>query len=848
MDRGRGRRHLMKEPLLPSGTNTFIETIVEESFPDDFENYFDAENGQFDPIHTITTSSTQHADFTTSTSSASSGSFIGSSISDNSTSEHPTMLQATQSFPRSGRYQQKFLDSGSSNSFHSSGSLHDCVTFSNHVSQNCLQDEISASFPLQSTGPGFLSDRSSYNNACMGSAGVLSDFSTTSEEDNDPLNIEPTIPLDPNFDVHDYLHSLQVEFIQIKDRIFEKQQSRKDKKARQRIVDGKVKISVNSDKPIAELRVWVRREPQAATLCNDKNGDVELKKPTLLRHTHNQWLYVVDLDSVYQGKERPVYELAKVEMNERNMFEILAQVVFKNGDVSEKITSKPFLIRTLKRTLQDDVPQVQSVSTKRPHTWHPGGIPSKSIKYSPRRYVENEPDSSASPVGSSTSTSTTSTNAAIEKLVVDHLEAQRANIEHLTFGYMLQTNRGDIAYHIRLTDQAQDLKLTEGVVVGFFPSDGKTKIEPLCSENIKDAVMAGVISRSAYIEAEVPSENDKNYGKTDAVCVIGMIGVQVEGSVRTGERIYTSSSKRGVAIPESHLPLGGVIVHDNTLLGMAMEPRTPKGPEDLNVVKCFVCIVLGIGTKQMAREVETILDGMESNLKLQVINSSKRTWRRIYCLGTLALLFLALVGFLLYQYLASGTMYWYWRCERGGLPNHYLKYTFLDEGKSVEVNGVEFTYDGINKKLSEFFEKREIKHFFNRTNGVRFFLNLDRCAYGGEQGGGFLRKTVKGGLVLVVGCHCEAPVYKFKDEIWCAYRCAMIRGNLTCNPTSCPSKSPLHWPPQPSEYCFAYKDRWNVTKEGCRIEKPNSSIAVISVPLLLFSCLFFLTSYWFISY
>jgi hypothetical protein len=100
---------------------------------------------------------------------------------------------------------------------------------------------------------------------------------------------------------------------------------------------------------------------------------------------------------------------------------------------------------------------------------------------------------------------------------VDHLEAQRANIEHLTFGYMLQTNRGDIAYHIRLTDQAQDQELTEGIVVGFFPLDGKTKIEPLCSENINDAVMAGVISRSAYIEADVPEEKDKGnlYRLTD---------------------------------------------------------------------------------------------------------------------------------------------------------------------------------------------------------------------------------------------------------------------------------------------------------------------------------------------
>jgi hypothetical protein len=107
-----------------------------------------------------------------------------------------------------------------------------------------------------------------------------------------------------------------------------------------------------------------------------------------------------------------------------------------------------------------------------------------------------------------------------------------------------------------------------------------------------------------------------------------MIGVQVEGSVRTGERIYTSSSKSGVAIPESHLPLGSFVMQENTMLGMAMEPHTPKGPGDINLVKCFVCIVLGIGSQQLAREVENILDGMEKNLKLEVIKSTKRTWKR----------------------------------------------------------------------------------------------------------------------------------------------------------------------------------------------------------------------------
>lgn len=56
----------------------------------------------------------------------------------------------------------------------------------------------------------------------------------------------------------------------------------------------------------------------------------------------------MDLDSVYEieGSKRPVYKLAKVHTQERNKFELLVQVTFDNGEVSECFTSKPFLIKT----------------------------------------------------------------------------------------------------------------------------------------------------------------------------------------------------------------------------------------------------------------------------------------------------------------------------------------------------------------------------------------------------------------------------------------------------------------------------------------------------------------------
>ena len=100
----------------------------------------------------------------------------------------------------------------------------------------------------------------------------------------------------------------------------------------------------------------------------------------------------------------------------------------------------------------------------------------------------------------------------LDELVVNHLKAQQANIDCLTFSCMMQTPRGDIAYHLRLTNPDLYQTLDEGVVVGFFADEGGVAtIEPLSNENVSQAVMAGVISRSAYVEAHAPSEGDKGW-------------------------------------------------------------------------------------------------------------------------------------------------------------------------------------------------------------------------------------------------------------------------------------------------------------------------------------------------
>ena len=68
--------------------------------------------------------------------------------------------------------------------------------------------------------------------------------------------------------------------------------------------------------------------------------------------TFKQQLFSVDLDSVYDGRVAPVYELAKVEMDKRNLFQLLVQLYFPGNGVEEEIQqfySKPFLMRSKPR-------------------------------------------------------------------------------------------------------------------------------------------------------------------------------------------------------------------------------------------------------------------------------------------------------------------------------------------------------------------------------------------------------------------------------------------------------------------------------------------------------------------
>lgn len=93
---------------------------------------------------------------------------------------------------------------------------------------------------------------------------------------------------------------------------------------------------------------------------------------------------------------------------------------------------------------------------------------------------------------------------------MDNLKAQTAVIGSLVVE-SIGTPNADIAYHLKVEDPEKCAGLEEGDVVGFYtdPNDGTTFIKPLEGGDIKNAVHAGVISRSHYIAGHKPMDNSK---------------------------------------------------------------------------------------------------------------------------------------------------------------------------------------------------------------------------------------------------------------------------------------------------------------------------------------------------
>ena len=121
---------------------------------------------------------------------------------------------------------------------------------------------------------------------------VTKGMTSSGHEVSDLVGVNP-FDAGTEIDIQRYLmHELEVNFLELENRVFEKQQSRKDKQARQRIINGKVKFNVRSDLQVKDVRVWVRREVKAAKQEKDVNGMVPIQAVFLRKDGSNVSTYV----------------------------------------------------------------------------------------------------------------------------------------------------------------------------------------------------------------------------------------------------------------------------------------------------------------------------------------------------------------------------------------------------------------------------------------------------------------------------------------------------------------------------------------------------------------------------
>ena len=108
------------------------------------------------------------------------------------------------------------------------------------------------------------------------------------------------------------------------------------------------------------------------------------------------------------------------------------------------------------------------------------------------------------------------------------------------------------------------------------------------------------------------------------MCVIGMVGVKVLGSVKHGERIFASLEHPGVAVPQSRV--SDAVFSDVVLLGQTLESLDAKDNE-VNLAQSFVSILLSISSGHVTDAVSNLRKNMREDVKTEVKQIKKKCLR-----------------------------------------------------------------------------------------------------------------------------------------------------------------------------------------------------------------------------
>ncbi|CAB3990429.1 Hypothetical predicted protein, partial [Paramuricea clavata] len=172
------------------------------------------------------------------------------------------------------------------------------------------------------------------------------------------------------------------------------------------------------------------------------------------------------------------------------------------------------------------------------------------------------------------------------------------------------------------------------------------------------------------------------------------------------------------------MPVGSFLRKKHALLGMALETKKSKTLDDVHLVKCFVCIVLDVSRKELLEEIEDLYQVNEERTAQQIKIANKKTWRRLKGCALSTLIIIGVIIFILYQWLVPGSMFQYWLCRQGSIPDHHLYYTYVDTN-----NGRYDIYNLTKEVLKDFHSGQEDKLQHRLICQGSFFSNVAKFSF-----------------------------------------------------------------------------------------------------------------------
>ncbi|XP_065640160.1 uncharacterized protein LOC105845005 isoform X2 [Hydra vulgaris] len=450
----------------------------------------------------------------------------------------------------------------------------------------------------------------------------------------------------------------------------------------------------------------------------------------------------LNLNSVYEVDNFKVYELDKgLHGDKKNIFYLEVEVIFYNNKIQKKEThtfqlvdrkrpqdgvksdSKRPRLSPADSHYSDNVfPDVyHSLLKYEDESFEKGFIVNKNGIFSIWKTLQNF--SQTFVIGlisrlkySNAKISTYKENDQVlkcNKLVADYIQAKALQLGNLFLGQSIQTTNGDIAYHWPLENEDEIFK--EGEVVGLIADiNGNFKLRKLTLKNCSSADLKGVISRSYYLQAQTPTDTRRS----ETICMLGIVPVQVKGSVQINEELYASPEFPGFAVSRYHLSID---LHQSSgHIGYAFSSHNATDDNEEGIVQAAVSVLESASRRLLDAQLPTL----ESQIDHVAIK--QKLTKRYICVCFIACIALAILSsVLLYQIFAPGTSFQYFLCKQGRLRGSasFQYIPPINTRVYPQVRGIEFEFSVLMQKISNTGYKR-----LNIT-GTRYYMNIDCCAH-----------------------------------------------------------------------------------------------------------------------